>query len=182
MDGVSCRHAHCKGAAANCVPARLHVPTLQFGPGAIQQHGFARNLDWEISNTSADPNPDEKDPSLELVLTDNEYTTKMWPYKFKVVYTITLHGEQLQTQFRVINNDTKPFDFSAALHTYIEVLSIDKAKVTGLKGEQGHAGCWGHGVHRMDWGHEVQLKMHARARGCTCDGSMAPEQCMHAVL
>lgn len=28
----------------------------------------------------------------------------------------------------------RPFDFTAALHTYIEVLAIEKAKVTGLKG------------------------------------------------
>lgn len=33
----------------------------------------------------------------------------------QVVYSITLHGEVLQTQFRVINTDDKPFDFSAAL-------------------------------------------------------------------
>ena len=26
----------------------------QFGPGAIQQHGFARNLDWEIIEQSDD--------------------------------------------------------------------------------------------------------------------------------
>ena len=51
----------------------------QFGPSEVmQQHGFARNLDWEISATSADLQPDERDPSVELVLTDNEYTRAMW--------------------------------------------------------------------------------------------------------
>ncbi len=54
----------------------LAVP--QFGPGAMQQHGFARNLDWDISTSSADLQPDEKDPSVELTLTDNEYTRAMW--------------------------------------------------------------------------------------------------------
>jgi galactose mutarotase-like enzyme len=44
----------------------------------MQQHGFARNLDWEISATSADLQPDERDPSVELVLTDNDYTRGMW--------------------------------------------------------------------------------------------------------
>ena len=51
---------------------------MQFGPGAMQQHGFARNLDWTVASSSADPNPDEKDPSVEFVLTENEYTLKMW--------------------------------------------------------------------------------------------------------
>ena len=44
----------------------------------MQQHGFARNLDWEISTSSADLQPDDKDPSVELILTDNDYTRSMW--------------------------------------------------------------------------------------------------------
>ena len=51
---------------------------MQFGPGAMQQHGFARNLEWEIGSTSADLQPDERDPEVELVLTDNDYTRGMW--------------------------------------------------------------------------------------------------------
>lgn len=51
----------------------------QFGPGpAMQQHGFARNSDWTVSATSADLQPDERDPSVELTLTDNDYTRSMW--------------------------------------------------------------------------------------------------------
>lgn len=107
----------------------------QFGPGPkMQQHGFARNLDWSIASTSANPNPDLPEPTVELVLTENDYTMKMFPYKFKAVYTVTLHGDDLRTQLRVINNDDKEFDFTAALHTYIEVLHIGQATVSGLKG------------------------------------------------
>ena len=59
------------------IPPRAAAP--QFGPSdAMQQHGFARNLDWEISSTSADLQPDEKDPEVELVLVDNEYSRAMW--------------------------------------------------------------------------------------------------------
>lgn len=100
----------------------------------MQQHGFARNLDWTIASSSADPNPDEKDPSVELVLMESEYTTKMWPHKFKAVYNVSLHGEQLRTELKIHNTDDKPFEFTAALHTYIEVLGIEHAKVKGLKG------------------------------------------------
>lgn len=60
-----------------CVPSRL-------------QHGFARNLDWAIVSTSADANPDDPEPMLELLLTDNEYTRKMWPYEFAAVYQVRL--------------------------------------------------------------------------------------------
>jgi glucose-6-phosphate 1-epimerase len=44
----------------------------------MQQHGFARNSDWSIAATSADPQPDDQDPEVMLVLRDNEYTRKMW--------------------------------------------------------------------------------------------------------
>jgi glucose-6-phosphate 1-epimerase len=47
------------------------------------------------------------------------------PYAFKAVYTVTLHEEQLRTDLRVINTGDQPFDFTAAMHTYIEVLDIE---------------------------------------------------------
>jgi len=31
-----------------------------------------------VTNTSADQQPDERDPEVELVLTDNDYTRSMW--------------------------------------------------------------------------------------------------------
>lgn len=42
------------GGIPHCFP--------QFGPGELQQHGFARNLNWSITSTSADLQPDERDP------------------------------------------------------------------------------------------------------------------------
>lgn len=48
------------GGIPHCFP--------QFGPGEMQQHGFARNLDWEVASTSADVNPDDPEPCVELVL------------------------------------------------------------------------------------------------------------------
>ena len=55
------------------------------------------------------------------------------PHKFKAVYAVTLHGELLRTDLRIINTGKEAFDFTAALHTYIEVLDIKKASVKGLK-------------------------------------------------
>jgi Aldose 1-epimerase len=69
-DAVFNKSKPISGGIPHCFP--------QFGPGKLQQHGFARNVDWSIASTSADPQPDEKDPSVELVLTENEYTLAMW--------------------------------------------------------------------------------------------------------
>lgn len=66
----------------------------------MQQHGFGRNVEWSVGSTSADLQPDERDPSIELVLTPSDYSDAMFPYKFKVVYTLTLHGEELQIIYR----------------------------------------------------------------------------------
>ncbi len=56
------------------------------------------------------------------------------PHAFKAVFTVSLHGELLRTDLRVHNTGDTPFDFTAALHTYIEVLDIGVAKVRGLQG------------------------------------------------
>ena len=50
------------GGIPHCFP--------QFGPGAIPQHGFARNLVWTVASKS------EKDITLEL--SENDETMKMW--------------------------------------------------------------------------------------------------------
>ena len=39
----------------------------QFGPGEIQQHGFARNVDWTIASTS-----DGAEPSVVYTLAPSE--------------------------------------------------------------------------------------------------------------
>lgn len=125
-DAVFDKSKPISGGIPHCFP--------QFGPGAMQQHGFARNLDWEVAETSADPQPDDRDPEVQLVLTDNDYTRGMWPHSFKVAYSVALHGEILRTDMRVMNTGDSTFDFTAALHTYLEVAGIESAKVMGLKG------------------------------------------------
>lgn len=49
-------------------------------------------------------------------------------------YSVCLHGDLLRTEFRVLNTGDDAFTFTAALHTYFEVLKVGAAKVRGLKG------------------------------------------------
>jgi len=102
------------GGIPHCFP--------QFGPGAIQQHGFARNVDWDIVETT--------DTTAVFSLTETEYTTAMWPYKFQVLYTVTLADDALKTEFCVTNTGDKMFDFTAALHTYWSCTDIGKIKIS----------------------------------------------------
>jgi glucose-6-phosphate 1-epimerase len=120
----------------------------RFGPSEdMQQHGFARNLDWSVISSSADPNPDDPEPSVMFMLKDNEYTREMWDFAFQATYEVTLRRDGLRVEFCVLNpeKDKKgrgnegPIDFTAALHSYLEVLDASKPAdvfVRGLDGKR----------------------------------------------
>ncbi|KAL8473301.1 hypothetical protein ACS0TY_029549 [Phlomoides rotata] len=109
------------GGIPHCFP--------QFGPGAIQQHGFARNMNWSVaSSETVDGNP-----SVTLELKDGPYSRSMWDYSFQALFKVTLDNNTLSTELKVTNNDEKPFSFTTALHTYFRAL-VTGASVKGLKG------------------------------------------------
>ncbi|CAL9151086.1 putative glucose-6-phosphate 1-epimerase [Musa acuminata AAA Group] len=109
------------GGIPHCFP--------QFGPGPIQQHGFARNMSWSI----ADSDNVEGDPIITLELRDDPYSRSMWDFSFRTSYKVKLHSNSLSTVLTVTNTDKKPFSFTTALHTYFRA-SIAGVSVKGLKG------------------------------------------------
>ncbi|KAL6222393.1 hypothetical protein ACLB2K_005785 [Fragaria x ananassa] len=111
------------GGVPHCFP--------QFGPGPMQQHGFARNLDWSI----VDSENVQGDPVLTLELKDGPYSRAMWDFSFQALYKITLQTKSLSTELVIKNTDSKPFSFSTALHTYFSA-SVQAASVKGLKGRK----------------------------------------------
>lgn len=110
----------------------------RFGPSPeMQQHGFARNVSWSVLRTSADIRPDDPEPAVQLRLADDEYTRSMWPHAFEALYEVTLRRDKLRLVLQVKNcNAEAPFDFTCALHTYLEVVDagLPAVKVTGLRG------------------------------------------------
>lgn len=109
------------GGIPHCFP--------QFGPGPMQQHGFARNSNWSITDSESI----EGDPIVTLELKDSPYSRSMWDFSFNALYKITLGSSSLSTVLTITNSDTKPFSFSTALHTYFRA-SVTGATVKGLKG------------------------------------------------
>merc|ERR1719359_1998633 len=75
------------GGIPHCFP--------QFGPGAIQQHGFARNVDWDVVEQSND--------MVVFGLKESAYTLDMWPNKFAATYSVTLAADRLKTELTVTN-------------------------------------------------------------------------------
>jgi glucose-6-phosphate 1-epimerase len=103
------------GGLSHCWP--------QFGPGEIQQHGFARNVNWSVVSVD--------DSSVELELLPSDYTKAMWDKDFKCTFTVTLNDDQLDTKMNVQNCGDEAFDFQAALHSYFAVSSLENLEITG---------------------------------------------------
>jgi len=103
------------GGLSHCFP--------QFGPGAIQQHGFARNVDWDVVATSGS--------SATFRLTPSQYTKDMWDNDFCVDFTVSLTAASLDTKMEVRNTGDKAWDFQAALHSYFDVSSLENIEVAG---------------------------------------------------
>ncbi|KAI9089023.1 hypothetical protein K1719_029302 [Acacia pycnantha] len=120
-DAVFNKKKPISGGIPHCFP--------QFGPGAIQQHGFARNMDWSLFDSeNVDGNP-----TVTLELKDESYSRAMWDFGFHALFKVTLNAKSLSTELKVKNTDNKPFFFNNALHTYFRA-SVSGATVKGLKG------------------------------------------------
>ena len=100
----------------------------QFGPGDLQTHGFARNVDWALTDKK------EGDaPSITMTLRPSEYTRAMWDKDFEVTQTITLEDGALTATMRVANPGAEAFSFTGSFHTYFAA-NIDEVAVTGMDG------------------------------------------------
>mmetsp|Transcript_19902 Transcript_19902/g.25750 ORF Transcript_19902/g.25750 Transcript_19902/m.25750 type:complete len:307 (+) Transcript_19902:54-974(+) len=95
----------------------------QFGPGAIQQHGFARNLEWEVV--------EEQDSTAVFKLLPNDETKAMWNKDFELTYTVSLAPGKLSTVFNVANTGSEDFEFTGALHSYYRTSAVEKIAVKG---------------------------------------------------
>mmetsp|Transcript_8216 Transcript_8216/g.12563 ORF Transcript_8216/g.12563 Transcript_8216/m.12563 type:complete len:275 (-) Transcript_8216:55-879(-) len=106
----------------------------QFGPGAIQQHGFARNLDWAVDEIS-----EGEIPSITLKLVDSENTRSMWNYAFELTYKVSLAPAELTAEFAVTNTGDSTMPFTTAIHSYFSTTDVSKVVLHGpFKGSSIH--------------------------------------------
>ncbi|WCJ24946.1 Galactose mutarotase-like superfamily protein [Euphorbia peplus] len=120
-DAVFNKKKPISGGLPHCFP--------QFGPGAIQQHGFARNMDWSV----IDSDNVEGNPVVTLLLKDGPYSRAMWDFGFQALFKVILDAKSISTELKITNTDNKPFSFTTALHSYFAA-SVTGASVRGLKG------------------------------------------------
>lgn len=97
-----------------------------------QMHGFARNMLWQLEDTSSTSADDTK---IALSLTESKDSYKLWPHDFKVILTITI-GKSLHLSLQTENTGKEAFTITQALHTYFSIADIQQVQLEGLDGVQ----------------------------------------------
>lgn len=98
--------------------------------GDLPKHGFARNLPW----MTHPPHLAADGAHLALGLSDGAATRQWWAQAFEARLLIELTPGALQVELAVRNTDTRPLEFTGALHTYFAVSDVAQARLLGLGG------------------------------------------------
>jgi glucose-6-phosphate 1-epimerase len=93
-------------------------------------HGFARLEAWRL--IGAEELPDAR-TRVVLGLESSPETRASWPHDFSLRYTVTV-GPTLELALEVRNTGGAPFSYEEALHTYLDVGDVRRARVLGLAG------------------------------------------------
>ena len=110
------------------------VPIIfpQFGGmGALPKHGFARVLEWEPVRAGRASNGRGE---AHFRLAANQHTRATWNHDFSASFVVNVEGMSLALALSVLNEDEVPFQFTAALHTYLLVDDVRSSVVHGLEG------------------------------------------------
>ena len=98
--------------------------------GGGPRHGFARTTKWELEESHGGADF----ACATLFLEDSAATRAHWPHAFRAELTVAVSGARLDIELEVENRGTAPFDFTAALHTYLRVAEVETVCVEGLQG------------------------------------------------
>lgn len=110
-------------------PIRGGVPVIfpqfgAFGPGV--RHGFARTLVW----TREEQRSGRDFANATWVLSANDPSCRV---PARVEMTVSLGPRRLDLELHVAHDGSVPFEFTAALHTYLRVDDIATASLLGLQ-------------------------------------------------
>lgn len=90
---------------------------------SLKQHGFARNLPWEVVEQST-----ESTSKLTISLKSNDETLAVYPFEFQVKFVYELEGKTLKIHQEYINQSDKVMPLSFGFHPYF--LVPDKEKLS----------------------------------------------------
>ncbi len=93
-------------------------------------HGFARVSLWQVISVQT---TELGATELILGLKASEKTRKLWPNEFELQYKITV-AQMLSVELTTINIGKEPIQITEALHSYLALGDIVKARIRGLSG------------------------------------------------
>lgn len=106
----------------------------------LPQHGFARDSRWEFLGKSTSESSSSS-VKLDFGLSSenlDDAARSLWPYKFGLLYSVTLDRESLRTALVITNEGDVPFEFQTLLHTYFKIKDISSVQITGLEDSPYH--------------------------------------------
>lgn len=99
-------------------PSSAHAATSK-----LPQHGLARTARWEFLGKSTSEGSSSS-VKLDFGLSSegvSESVRALWPYKFGLLFSVTLDRESLNTTLVITNDGDEPFDCQMLLHTYFKI-------------------------------------------------------------
>jgi galactose mutarotase-like enzyme len=109
-------------------------------PYALKNHGFARDLEWELLR--------EKEDSLVFLLRSNDETKKLYPFDFELSASYTIRGDTLITRINAANTGNTVMPFFLGGHPAFAVPQSSQGKYTDWFVTYG-------GKDRLDISHEA---------------------------
>ncbi|MDA0716596.1 MAG: galactose mutarotase [Cyanobacteria bacterium] len=108
----------CGGLPGNTLP-------LPQGNFPLGQHGFARQLPWQLTAL-------EDGQGIALELKDSEPTLKSYPFSFLLRLELRLGAGALEIDTSVHNRSQEPMPFSFGLHPYFNLSNLNNPCFEGL--------------------------------------------------
>lgn len=90
----------------------------------LKQHGFARDLPWEVISQSTDTSA-----NLVLSLKSNTESLKVYPFEFELKFTYKLKGNKLIIEQSYENKSQEKMPFSVGFHPYFYCSDKSKLKL-----------------------------------------------------
>lgn len=100
--------------------------------GPLPKHGLLRTMVWDCVNVVHDSGAGRAGALFRA--RDDARTRAIWPQDFAAEFHVEIGAKTLTMTFTVRNTGAMPFQFTAALHSYLHVGDIADVEVQGLHG------------------------------------------------
>lgn len=97
---------------------------------SIPAHGFVRDQEWVLDSVELIDSE-----TTELVLSLGIGASELWPYPALLKLTVSV-GVELDIKLSVTNTGSETFSFSSALHTYLNLGTVESCEILGLEGNE----------------------------------------------